>query len=70
MNIFLCINIQEINQEPDGINVVLLSPSERSCFTGTFREAEMCTGFLPPQAALVIVASWGEMGSLGSMVQQ
>ena len=40
--------------------VVWLS-SERSGFTGTFREAVMCPGFPPPQAARVTVVS-GEKG--------
>ena len=47
--------------------MVWLSPSERGGFTGTFREAEMCPGFPPPQAARVIVVSGGK-GALGSMV--
>ena len=37
--------------------MVWLSPSERGGFTGTFREAEMCPGFHPPQAACVTVVS-------------
>ena len=44
-------------QEPDGMYVVWLSPSERGGFTGAFREAEMCPGFPPPQAARVTVVS-------------
>ena len=48
-------------QEPDGMYVVWLSPSERGGFTGAFREAEMCLGFPPPQAAHVTVVS-GEKG--------
>ena len=51
----------EIYQEPDGMYVVWLSPSERGGFTGTFREAEMCPGFPPPQPARVTVVS-GEKG--------
>ena len=44
-------------------------PSHAGCggFTGISRDAEMCSGFPPPQAALVSVAS-GENGKLGSMV--
>ena len=41
--------------------MVWLSPSECGGFTGTFREAEMCPGFPPPQAARVTVIS-GEKG--------
>ena len=41
--------------------MVWLSPSERGGFTGTFREAEMCPGFPPPQAARITVVS-GEKG--------
>ena len=41
--------------------MVWLSPSERGGFTGTFREAEMCPGFPPPQAARVTVV-FGEKG--------
>ena len=33
--------------------MVWLSPGGRGGFTGTFREAEMCPGFPPPQAARV-----------------
>ena len=41
--------------------MVWLSPSKCGGFTGTFREAEMCPGFPPPQAARVTVIS-GEKG--------
>ena len=47
--------------------VVWLSPGGFGGFTGIFRDAEICPGFPPPQAALVTVAS-GEKGALGSMV--
>ena len=53
----------EIYQEPVGMFVVWLSPSECGGFTGTFWEAEMCSGFSPPQAACVTVVS-GEKGLL------
>ena len=52
----------EIYQEPDRI---WLSPSERSGFTGAFREAEMCPGFPPPQAARVTVVSGEGGGGFG-----
>ena len=41
--------------------VVWLSPGGSSGFTGISRDAEICPGFPPPQAALVTVAS-GEKG--------
>ena len=41
--------------------VVWLSPAGCGGFTGISRDAEMCSGFPPPQAALVTVAS-GEKG--------
>ena len=41
--------------------VVWLSPGGFGVFTGIFRVAEICPGFLPPKAALVTVAS-GEKG--------
>ena len=50
----------EIYQEPDRMNMVWLSPPERGV-TGTFREAEKCPGFPPPQTDRVTVAS-GEKG--------
>ena len=37
--------------------VVWLSPAGCDGFTGISRDAEMCSGFPPPQAALVTVAS-------------
>ena len=37
--------------------VVWLSPAGCGGFTGISRDAEMCSGFPPPQAALVTVAS-------------
>ena len=37
--------------------VVWLSPGGSGGFTGIFRNAEICPGFPPPQAALVTVAS-------------
>ena len=40
-----------------GMCVVWLSPAGCGCFTGISRDAEMCSGFPPPQAALVTVAS-------------
>ena len=41
--------------------MVWLSPAGCGGFTGISREAEMCSGFPPPQAVLVTVAS-GEKG--------
>ena len=41
--------------------MVWLSPAGCGGFTGISRDAEMCSGFPPPQAALVTVAS-GEKG--------
>ena len=41
--------------------VVWLSPGGSGGFTGIFRDAEICPGFPPPQAALVIATS-GEKG--------
>ena len=40
-----------------GMYVVWLSPSGCGGFTGISRDAQMCFGFPPPQAALVTVAS-------------
>ena len=40
-----------------GMYVVWLSPAGCSGFIGLSREAEMCSGFPPPQTALVAVAS-------------
>ena len=37
--------------------VVWLSPGGSGGFTGIFRDAEICPGFTPPQAALVIATS-------------
>ena len=48
-----------------GMYVVWLSPAGCGGFTGISRDAEMCSGFPPPQAALVTVASGGK-GTLGS----
>ena len=44
-----------------GMYVVWLSPAGCGGFTSIFRDAEMCSGFPPPQTALVTVAS-GEKG--------
>ena len=44
-----------------GMYVVWLSPAGCGGFTGLSRDAEMCSGFPPRQAALVSVAS-GEKG--------
>ena len=38
--------------------VVWLSAAGCGGFTGISREAEMCSGFPPPKAALVTIASW------------
>ena len=38
---------KDINQEPGGMHMVWLWPSDRS-FTGIFREPEMCPFFPPP----------------------
>ena len=48
--------------------VVWLSPAGCGGFTGISRDAEMCSGFPPPQVALVNFASWGKR-TLGSMVE-
>ena len=40
-----------------GMYVVWLSPAGCGGFTGISRDAEMCSGIPPPQAALVTVAS-------------
>ena len=40
-----------------GMYVVWLSPAGCGGFTGISRNAEMCSGFPPPQVALVTVAS-------------
>ena len=50
-----------------GMYVVWLLRAGCGGFTGISWEAEMCSGFPPPQAALVTVAS-GEKGLLSSMV--
>ena len=47
--------------------VVWLSPGGFGGFTGIFRDAKICPGFLPPQTALAIAASG--KGTLGRMVQ-
>ena len=44
-----------------GMYVVWLSPAGCGGFTGISRDAEMCSGFPPPQAALITGAS-GESG--------
>ena len=44
-----------------GMYVVWLSPAGCGGFTDIFRDAEICPGFPPPQAALVTGAS-GEKG--------
>ena len=41
-----------------GMYVVWLSPAGCGGFTGMSRDAEICSGFPPPQAPLVTVASW------------
>ena len=41
--------------------VVMLSPGGSGGFTGISRDAEICPGFPPPQAALFTVSS-GEIG--------
>ena len=40
-----------------GMYVIWLSPAGCSGFTDISRDVEMCTGFPPPQTALVTVAS-------------
>ena len=56
-----------------GMYVVWLSPDGCGGFTGISWDAEKCSGFTPPEAALVTVASgevWCNSGKVGFKEQE